>query len=116
MNRKTGYTVAKMPPHRSDKQRLESLQQANRVRKLRALDKRLLKSRKIDARSLLVSPPAYWQGARIAELLLAIPAVGHAKVTAMLQKQAVSPSRTIGGLTEQQRLRLAEQLAHYYRR
>lgn len=105
-----------MPPHRSKQQRLEALAKANEVRSLRAFDKRLLESRELDARTILLSPPSYWEGARIAELLLAVPAVGHTKLKSILEKQSVSPSRTLGGLTEPQRARLAEELSRYYRR
>lgn len=105
-----------MPPLRSRKQRLEALQRANQVRSLRAQDKRLVSGRELDARKIVLSPPDYWEGARVAELLLAVPALGHTKLRRMLESRSVSPSRTLGGLTGAQRARLAEDLSRYYRR
>lgn len=102
------------PPSRSPQQRLQALQQANRIRRLRALDKQNIRSRRLDARGVLLDPPSYWQGARVAELLLCVPAVGHTKIQRMLSRQQISPAKTLGGMTLAQRRRLAVELDRYY--
>jgi len=103
-----------MPPGRSSQQRLEALAQANQIRALRAADKRSIKSRQIDARAVILSPAAYWEGARIADLLLSVPAIGHGKLKKILKRQVISPSRTLAGLTDLQRSRLIKELDRYY--
>ena len=103
-----------IPPPMSDEQRREALRQANQVRRLRADDKALIRSRKLDPRTILANPPEHWKAARIAYLLRGVPGVGRIKVDRILETQGVSPVKTIAGLSPQQRQRLSESLDRYY--
>jgi hypothetical protein len=105
-----------MPPHRSSQQRMGSLQRANQIRRLRADDKLLIRSRDLDARSILLNPPDYWVGSRIVDLLLSVPGLGRVKIKNMLERQSISPAKMLAGLTEGQRDRLVEEISHYYKR
>lgn len=102
------------PPPMSDDQRRQALQQANQIRRMRADDKALIRSRELDARVILANPPEHWKAARIAYLLRSIPGVGRLKVDRILETQGVSPVKTLGGLSDQQRQRLSETLNRYY--
>ena len=110
------YTISVMPPHRSSQQRMGSLQRANQIRRLRADDKLLIRSRNLDARSILLNPPDYWSGSRIVDLLLSVPGLGRVKIRNMLERQSISPAKMLAGLTEGQRDRLVEEISHYYKR
>lgn len=105
-----------VPPPMSDDQRRAALGQANRIRRQRADDKALIKTRQLDARQILLNPPEYWQGSRIAYLLRCVPGVGRTKIDRILHDNGVSPVKTLGGLSEQQRQRLAGALDRYYQK
>ncbi len=93
-------------PERSLTQRMEALARANDVRTQRAQLKRDLKAgrRRIDG--LLGEPPAYLETAKVFDLLLAVPKYGRVKVNRILTQCRISPSKTIGGLSERQRTEL----------
>jgi len=103
-----------VPPPMSDDQRRDALRQANQIRRLRADDKELIRTRKLDPRTILANPPEHWKAARIAYLLRSVPGVGRTKVDRILETQGVSPVKTIGGLSDQQRQRLSASLDRYY--
>ena len=60
--------------------------------------------------SLLLSPPAYLETAKVVELLLAVPKYGRVKANKVLQQCRISPSKTVGGLSERQRAEIVEML------
>lgn len=105
-----------VPPQMSDDQRRAALMQANKIRRQRADDKDLIKSRQLDARSVLLNPPEHWKGSRIAYLLRSVPGVGRTKIERILHDNGVSPVKTLGGLSDQQRHRLASALDRYYQK
>lgn len=90
-------------PERSLAQRLEALERANRVRTKRARLKKEMKAGRIELVTLLKRPPAYIRTMRLIDLLLATPKYGRVKAHKILQQGRVSPSKTIGGLSERQR-------------
>ncbi len=92
---------------------MAALEGANRIRSARAADKQLIRARQLDARRILAGPPCHWARAQVAELLLALPGVGHTKVRRMLAACQVSPSRTVAGLTRPQALRLISVIRRY---
>jgi hypothetical protein len=102
------------PPSRTLEQRNQALSRANDIRKKRATDKKKIKKRQLDARKLLAAPPEHWYAARVADLMLAVPAVGHKKVETMLRRLQISPAKTLGGMTDSQRDRLSEALGRFY--
>lgn len=94
-------------PERSLVQRLEALQRANDIRSRRAELKRGLKAGHHDIVNLVLEPPAYLETAKVFDLLLATPKWGRVKVNKALGKCHISPSKTVGGLSERQRRELA---------
>ena len=93
-------------PERSLVQRMEALQRANDVRSRRAQLKRDLKAGRQPIDRLLLEPPEFLETAKVFALLLAVPKYGRVKVNKILTQCRVSPSKTIGGLSERQRREL----------
>lgn len=104
------------PPVRSLEQRRAALYKANEIRALRADDKKAISARDLDAREVLAAPAEHWERAKVAELLLAIPAIGRTKTERILRKLQISPSKTLGGMTADQRRRLNEAIGPYCER
>jgi hypothetical protein len=62
----------------------------------------------IDA--LLLNPPEFLETAKVFDMLLAVPKYGRVKANKILQQCRISPSKTIGGLSERQRSELVSLL------
>jgi hypothetical protein len=90
-------------PERSLVQRMEALQRANDIRSRRAQLKRDLKAGRQPIDELLLRPPDYLETAKVFDLLLAVPKYGRVKVNKILGQCRISPSKTIGGLSQRQR-------------
>lgn len=101
------------PPERTEDQRQAALLRANQIRAQRSTDKQRLRQGGLDARELLRDPPEHWLKARAADVMLAVPAIGHTKVERILRQLQISPSRTLQGLTPDQRQRLIRALDYY---
>ncbi len=99
-----GVTVA---PERSYEQRMAALQVANDVRSRRAKLKRDAKAGRVNLLDVLTEPPEFVHSMRAFDLLLAMPKVGRVKANKALMMLRVSPSRTVGGLSDRQRRELA---------
>ncbi len=97
-------------PERSLTQRMEALQRANDIRTRRAQLKRDLKGGRVTIHTLLTKPPEYVETAKVFDMLLAVPKYGRVKVNKILQQCRISPSKTIGGLSERQRAELVSLL------
>jgi hypothetical protein len=97
-------------PERSLTQRLDALERANIVRTRRAQLKRDLKSGRSSIHTLLTEPPEYIETAKVFDMLLAVPKYGRVKVNKVLTQCRISPSKTIGGLSERQRDELVKLL------
>src|ERR687886_785782 len=82
-------------PERSLLQRMDALQRANEIRTRRAQLKKDLKAGRVSIQALLLDPPDY---------------VLTAKVYEVLVQCRISPSKTIGGLSQRQRTELVGQL------
>ena len=90
-------------PERSLVQRMEALERANEIRTRRAQLKRDLKGGRVKIHDLLLEPPTYVETAKVFDMLLAVPKYGRVKVNRILPHCRISPSKTIGGLSERQR-------------
>jgi hypothetical protein len=90
-------------PERSLTQRMDALKRANEIRTQRARLKRELKAGRVQIHGLLLDPPDYLQTAKVFDLLLAVPKYGRVKVNRILTQCRISPSKTIGGLSQRQR-------------
>ncbi len=95
-----------MAPERSLNQRMDALEKANQIRIKRAQLKRDLKSGRLSIHSLLLDPPEYVETAKVFDMLLAVPKYGRVKVNKILTNCRISPSKTIGGLSQRQRTEL----------
>jgi hypothetical protein len=90
-------------PERSLLQRMDALQRANEIRTRRAQLKRDLKAGRVSIHMLLLEPPEFLATAKVFDMLLAVPKYGRVKANKVLQQCRISPSKTIGGLSERQR-------------
>ena len=97
-------------PERSLTQRMDALQRANEIRTRRARLKRDLKAGRTQIHGLLLDPPTYIQTAKVFDLLLSVPKYGRVKVNRILTQCRISPSKTIGGLSQRQRNELVSLL------
>ena len=97
-------------PERSLVQRMEALQRANEIRTRRAELKRNLRAGRESIHHLLLNPPDWVETAKVFDMLLAVPKYGRVKVNKILQQCRISPSKTIGGLSERQRAELVGML------
>ena len=97
-------------PERSLNQRMDALARANRIRTERAQLKRDLKAGRLSIHTLLANPPEYIETAKVFDMLLAVPKYGRVKVNKILALCRISPSKTIGGLSERQRSELVSLL------
>jgi hypothetical protein len=106
-NSPTKHTAA---PERSLIQRMDALQRANEIRTRRAQLKRDLKAGRVSIHTLLLDPPEFLATAKVFDMLLAVPKYGRVKANKVLQQCRISPSKTIGGLSERQRNELVSLL------
>jgi len=97
-------------PERSLDQRMEALRRANDIRSKRAQLKRDLKASKVKIQTLLMDPPEHVLTAKVIDMLMAVPKYGRVKTNRILNQCRISPSKTIGGLSERQRAELVTQL------
>lgn len=97
-------------PARSLAQRLDALNEANRVRAVRATLKKDLKAGKKSIYDILHNPPNDVKTMKLFELMMATPKYGQVKVNKVLKQCRISPSRTIDGLSERQRAEIVSML------
>jgi hypothetical protein len=97
-------------PERSLDQRLDALARANQIRSLRAALKADLKRGDVSVCDVLVAPPDYILTAKVIDLLMAVPKRGKIKSARMMKQCRISPSKTVGGLSERQRAALLDLL------
>jgi hypothetical protein len=93
-------------PERSLDQRLDALSRANQVRSRRAALKSELKRGAVSIREVLAAPPDYLLTAKVVDVLMAAPKCGRVKSGKILEQCRISPSKTVGGLSERQRSEL----------
>lgn len=94
-------------PHRSYHQRMDALGQANEVRSYRANLKKEIKAGRENPLPLLINPPQKIETMKIMDFMLAVPKMGRVKVDRLLRQCRISPSKTLGGLSERQSNELA---------
>lgn len=94
-------------PARSMEQRMSALTRANQIRSARAQLKRDLKAGRTSLAAIIMDPPDWLETAKLFELLLATPKYGRVKANKVLTSVRISPSKTIGGLSDRQRTEVA---------
>jgi hypothetical protein len=95
--------TASAVPERTHEQRMRALRRANEIRTARAQLKRDLKAGKMRIEQLLRDPPEYVLSAKAFDMIIAVPKYGRVKANKILTQCRISPSKTIGGLSERQR-------------
>ena len=101
-------TASAAVPARTHEQRMRALHRANEIRSARAKLKRDLKAGKAQIERLLLDPPDYVLSAKAFDMILAVPKYGRVKANKILTQCRISPSKTIGGLSERQRAELVQ--------
>ena len=103
--------IDSMPiPDRSLTQRMIALSRANEIRFERAQLKRDLKAGRKQIHGLLLDPPEWLETMKAYDLILAVPKYGRVKVNKIFQQCRISPSKTIGGMSQRQRTELVSML------
>jgi hypothetical protein len=97
-------------PQRSLVQRMDALQRANHVRSQRAALKDSLKKGGTSIVAIVQDPPDYLLTAKVLDIIMAAPKYGRVKAARVMERCRVSPSKTVGGLSERQRRELTEAL------
>jgi hypothetical protein len=94
-------TIAPAPQH------MQALQRANEVRLARAELKRSVTDGRMTVRTVILSCP--WEAASmtIAELLLSQRRWGTARCAKLLARTGLTETKTVGSMTERQRIALA---------
>ena len=85
---------------------MKALRRANEIRTARAQLKRDLRAGKVKIEQLLRDPPEYVESAKAFDMIVAVPKYGRVKANKILTQCRISPSKTIGGLSERQRAEL----------
>lgn len=93
---------------RSLMQRMQALTRANDVRTRRANLKREVKANRDPAPLIeqIEEPGEDFETMKVFDVLLTMPKVGRVKANKWLQQCRISPSKTLGGLSERQRREL----------
>lgn len=97
-------------PERSLQQRMDALSRANDIRTRRAQLKRDLKAGRKSIHDLLLEPPEFIETAKVFDLMLAVPKYGRVKANKVLVNCRISPSKTVGGMSQRQRAELVSLL------
>ena len=92
-------------------QHLQALQLANRVRLARADLKRRVASAQLDPSEVVLGCPWMVESMSLAELLVCQPRWGHKRSRTFLRSVGLAESKTLGSLTERQRITLAALLS-----
>lgn len=90
-------------PTRTVEQRFAALALANEVRVKRSRLKADIKSGERSLVDVLADPPEFALTAKVWDFLMAAPGVGPTRINRWLSRSAISPSKTLGGLTVRQR-------------
>lgn len=98
------------PREASHAQRLDALARANRIRSERARLKAALRAGELRAAPLFLDPPECLRSASVAEVLMAVPGIGEAKVRRLLQSARLSPGRKLERISTRQREELVAAL------
>ncbi len=92
-------------------QRLQALKHANRIRIARAEIKRRLREGELEAAEAILRCPRATDTMTVAELLLSQRGWGPRRSTRMLRSCSLPERKTLGSLTERQRVMLAAVLS-----
>lgn len=94
---------------RTLEQRLAALERANEIRTRRAQLKRDVRAG-IPFMALVWEPPDWLLTMQVYDLLLAVPKLGKRKAEQIMRRLRISHQKTVGGLSERQRVDLLSEL------
>lgn len=98
-------------PARSAEQRIAALKHANEVRSARSRLKHAIRNGDRALAVLLIREPTPGVASmRVTDLLGAIRGVGPTRITLLMRRCAISPVKTLGGLSHRQRHALCAEL------
>lgn len=103
-----------LTPERTHEQRMAALKHANEIRSERAKLKRSIKAGRTRLATILLDPPPYVVTMKVFDLLVATPKIGRVKANRFLVIVRVSPSKTLGGLSERQRAELLARVNEHF--
>lgn len=98
-------------PERSFRQRISALKRANEIRTYRAQLKVDVKAGRRSILTILADPPDMTESMKVFDLVISAPKMGRVKTNRVLTQCRISPSKTVGGLSERQR----KELIHFLR-
>jgi hypothetical protein len=90
---------------------LQALQRANEVRLARSNLKRQVAEGKVRAADVILRCPSQIEGMAVADLLMSQPRWGHTRCRSVLTAVPLPETKTVGSMTDRQRLILAALLA-----
>lgn len=96
---------------RTESSRAASLVLANQVRFARAQMKEQLRAGVLDAAVLVRTPPGYLGSMKTYKFLIALPSWGPSKARKVMMRARISDAKTIGGLSDRQRMELVTLIA-----
>jgi CheY-like chemotaxis protein len=96
---------------RALERRMIALGHANHVRSARAKLKQELREGTVRLEQILATGADHLASAAVFDLLVAVPKIGPVKAGRLLSIARISPSKTVGELSERQRARLIELLS-----
>jgi hypothetical protein len=91
---------------------MDALKRANEIRTMRAQLKKDMKAGRVSGLDYILDPPEWLASMKMFDFMIALPKYGRTKVNRILNQCRISPSKTIGGLSERQR----NEVASYLRR
>lgn len=95
-------------PTRSYEQRMTALKRANTIRSYRAQVKRDVKAGRRFVLDLMDDPLC--ETMKVGDAMITLPKIGKVKRNKILNRLSISPNRSLGRLTERQRLALESEL------
>jgi len=98
-------------PAMTDEQRAETLEKAAAARKERAAAKADLGKGTTTLAAVLYDEASPLQGAKVSEVLRALPGIGNAKAASLMTEIGIRANRRVKGLGKVQRKALAERFA-----
>jgi len=91
-------------------QRLDALDKANAVRGFRKTLKREVEAGRVTFCQVVRAVPEHAETMAVLDLMLHIPKVGRVRANKVLAVVHISPSKTLGGLSQRQRTELVREM------
>jgi hypothetical protein len=90
--------------------RMAALARANDIRTERSRLKKDLRAGRAKIENVLLDPPDFVATAKVLDLVMSVPQYGRVKADRILRQAQISPSKTVGAMSERQRVDLVRLL------